>query len=126
MNRTSPLAAVLRIGDAAISKDELARRLGVAVSRFEGPKAGEGRYAQIDLPDSSDPWDTIAQHLREVGPRIEELRAEGAIGDSALDLAFGVHPNSIALSIVLPASVCEAAGRGQIDIEISIYAVNDD
>ena len=117
---------MLRFLDIAISEEALRDALGVQLDRFGLQRSGALSFAQINFPESNDPWLSIAEYLSRLGPSTAQLIATGAIGRATLDIAYGFTPNLVTHSAIIPSSIAEAAGRNHLDIEISTYPLNGD
>jgi len=120
-----PLSAVLRFRDIVISQQALSGKLGVTLDRFSPERSGDLFWAQINLPECRDSWQSIKGHIATLASPIAELITSGAIGSATLDLAFSFDSKLITRSAKIPKCIVEAAGRGQLDLEISTYPSTD-
>ncbi|WP_315758180.1 hypothetical protein [Bradyrhizobium sp. SZCCHNRI2007] len=62
-----PLCIVIRIPDAALSREELEAALGGPLSRHEPSRDGTSAYAQIDIADDPDEWTAAIDCVQSVG-----------------------------------------------------------
>ena len=114
------------MGDIAISKEALEEKLGVRLDRFEPQRSGVRHFAQFNFPESDSLYPTIMDFFQRIGPAIMRLAADGEIGTSSLDLAFGFAPHLATHTVTIPSFVAEVVGRHRVDIEVSNYPVSDD
>ncbi|MGJ5133841.1 hypothetical protein [Bradyrhizobium oligotrophicum] len=121
-----PLCIVIRIPDAALSREELEAALGGPLSRHEPSRDGTSAYAQIDIADDPDEWAAAIDCVQSVGDALRKLSVDGRIGSPILDVAV-TFPSSLAsTSLKIPAPLAAAAGQVGIGIEVSIYCTSDD
>jgi len=89
-------------------------------------RSGRLSFAQINFPDTDDPWLSTATYLSRLGPPTAQLIATGGIGGATLDIAFGFTSDLAAHSAIIPSSIAEAAGRNHLDIEVSAYPLDSE
>jgi hypothetical protein len=119
-------SAALRIADTAMARTALEAALGTVLARYEPARTGPLHYAQVNISIEEDIWGAIADWIKTIGPQISMLREERLVGPTCIDLAVSFANDQMSLSIVVPSYAAEIIGRYGIDIEFSVYAVNED
>ncbi|WDR05653.1 hypothetical protein PSQ90_15520 [Devosia rhodophyticola] len=114
----------LRLSGVTMTQPELTMALGQDVVRFEPEDAANSHYAQIDL-DNDKPVRALLELASGPGQVIKELLATRQIGLAVLDLAFDFPTEGEAMSARLPAHVAAAIALCDIDIELSVYLVDE-
>ncbi len=114
----------LELSDASKLQLELDRALKQLTSRFEPEDAEGSFYAQVDVPVNN-PVRALLELAERSGPAIAAMLEDRRIGRAVLDLAFDYPEHGEAMSTRLPAhAVAAIAGYG-IDIELSVYLVDE-
>ncbi|MEO5806648.1 hypothetical protein [Devosia sp.] len=124
MTAFSPFAIALRLSGVTLDQAALETALGAKVSRFEPEDAPQSHYAQIDI-DSDNPTRAIIHLAANIGPRVKTLVEERQIGQAVLDIALDFPEDGEAMSTRLPAHMAAAIANCDIDLEISVYLVDE-
>ena len=119
MNRSQPLAVVIRIPDVALSRSDLDMSLKLEVDRYE--LSSGLAYAQIDNGDHEDQWVALLDLFRSIGAAIPGLVSKGQIGRPTLDVAVLFPDSLVSRYLTIPADVVAAAGEAGMGIEVSVY-----
>lgn len=119
MTCSQPLAIVIRIPNVVATRPELEAALQCQVARYE--RSGSSHYAQLDVPEASDPWSAAIECIRAIEDRIDGLVSEGVTGRPSLDIALRFPSRALSASASIPAHLAEVAGRAGMDIDISVY-----
>ncbi|WDR03106.1 hypothetical protein PSQ19_02595 [Devosia algicola] len=124
MSSFEPFAMALRLSGVTLTRPALAKLLGREIVRFEPEDAADSHYAQIDL-DSDKPVRALLELASGAGPQVKELLATRQIGLAVLDIAFDFPESGEAMSSRLPAHAVAAIGLCDIDLELSVYLVDE-
>ena len=124
MPHTPKFDPVLRLADVRAPREELEAALGVAFSRYEPARSGQGAYAQINFSEEAD-WSDVESKLRRIGPALKLAFERADCGRPQLDVAFYVPAESFGRSLSIPTGVSEALGRFGIELELSIYLFSE-
>ena len=124
MSTFEPFAIALRLGGVTIDQAALDGALGARTSRFEPEDAPQSSYAQIDI-DSDHPVRALLDFAQTIGPKVKALVESRQIGQAVLDIAFDFPDEGEAMSTRLPAHLAAAIGACEIDLEISVYLVDE-
>jgi hypothetical protein len=115
----------LRISGVSITRDELERRLGRAVDRFEAAQSDLHFYAQVNPAVAGDLWFDVSALVDEIGANLQDLLQTGAITTANLDLGLSFLDGAVNVSAEIPSSVALSLGRVGINITVSVYLTSN-
>jgi hypothetical protein len=115
----------LRISGVSITRDDLQRRLGRAVDRFERARSGRHFYAQVDPIVDGDLWFAISGLADQIGTNLQDLLQTGEVKTANLDLGLSFFDGAVNVSAEIPSSVAASLGRLGINITVSAYLTSD-
>lgn len=124
MTSFAPFAIALRLSGVTLDQNALEQALGLKVSRFEPEDAPQSHYAQVDV-DSDNAIRSILRLAADAGQSVKQLLEARQIGLAVLDIAMDFPEEGEAMSTRIPAHVAVAVGNCDIDIELSVYLVDE-
>ncbi len=124
MTTFSPFAIALRLTGVTLDRAALEATIGTKVSRYETEDEANSHYAQVDV-DSDRPVRATLDLMATSGLQIKSLLAKRQVQHAVLDIAMDFPEDGETMSTRLPAHLAAAIASCDIDIELSVYLVDE-